>query len=287
MATKELMPGAITAGGITGLFLGPPKTGKSWLLGSAAELVDPERVRLICPKPQEVNSFQYEKHGLAERAEVFRDHRWLPSAGVFEADGYQRLMRYILSLYEDDDAQIVLLDPFTDVVSLAAHELMKGEQAQSPKDMRNSIDFYGGLRYRLRDAAQALVGLSSKDLTTPKHVFVAVHAQPTKEEDVKGKETTEGKGKGVQFFGDVLPMIEGGYRMDIAGEFDLVGYTSIRHGYNTKVRPPVKETSYIVQLVPDEEKHGGLRLSPMLAEKELPNNLTAILEAVVVARKEG
>lgn len=275
------------AGGLTGLLIGPPKTGKSSLLGSAAELVDPQHIRLLCPKPQEVNSFMYERYGLDDTAEIFRDHRWLPSAGVYEADGYQRLMRRILELYDDNDAHVVLFDPVTDAVQLAAHDLMKAEQAATPRELRDSIGFYGALRYRLRDMIQALVGLASKDLAVPKHVFCAVHAQPTKEEDIKGKETSEGKGKGVQFFGDVLPMIEGGYRMDIAGEFDLVGFTSIKHAYNTKVRPPVKETSYIVQLAPDEEKHGGLRLSPMLAEKELPNNLKAILEAVVAAREEG
>lgn len=275
------------AGGLSGLIIGPPKTGKSTLLGSAAELVDPKHIRLLAPKPQEINSFMYERHGLDHTAEVFRDHRWMPSAGIYEADGYQRLLRHILSLYDDDEAYVVLLDPFTDVVTLAGHELLKGEQAASPKEVRNSMEFYGSLRYRLRDVAQALVGLTSKDLKVPKHVFVAVHAQPTKEEDMKGKETTEGKSKGVQFFGDVLPMIEGGYRMDIASEFDIVGYTTVQHAYNTKVRPPVKETSFVVQLRPDEEKHGGLRLSPMLSEKVLPNNLTAILEAVVAARKEG
>lgn len=271
-------------GGLSGLLIGPPKTGKSQTLGSFGELVDSECIRLICPKPQEVNSHLYQHYGISDTAEVFRDHRWFPSADVYEADGYQRLMRYILSLYEDDEAQVVLVDPLTDAVQLAAHELMKAERAGSPRELRDSISFYGALRYRLRDMVQALVGLASKDLPNPKHVFCAVHAQPTKEEDIKGKETSEGKGKGVQFFGEVLPMIEGGYRMDIAGEFDLVGYTSIKHEYQRTGSKMEKVTQYIVQFAPDDEKHGGLRISPMLPEKELPNNMRAILEAVVAAK---
>jgi hypothetical protein len=273
-------------GGTTGLIIGPPKTGKSTLLGSWGELVAPEHIRLICPKPQEVDSWLYGKYGLSETAEVFRDHRWMPAADVYEADGYLRLMRYILGLYADHEAKVVLLDPLTDAVQLAAHDLLKGERADNPRNLRDSISFYGALRYKLRDMVQALVGLSAKNLESPKHVWVAVHAQPTKEEDIKGKETAEGKGKGVQFFGDVLPMVEGGYRMDIAGEFSLVGYSSVEHDFERIGNKLERRTSYMVQFAPDQEKHGGIRLAPALTAKKMPNNMKAILEAIVTARKE-
>jgi hypothetical protein len=273
-------------GGLSGLIIGPPKTGKSTLLGSWAELVDPEQIVLLCPKPQEIDSFMYQRHGIDKRAEVFRDHRWLPGADSYEADGYMRLMRRILHLYADTESRVVLLDPLTDAVQLASHDLMKGERASTPKDLRDTMGYWGGMRDRIRDLTQALVGLTSPDLKQPKHVFVAVHAQPTKEEDYKGKETQEGKAKGVQFFGDVLPMIDGSYRMSIAGEFSLVGYSSVRHTYKREGAKIQSVTDYVVQFVPDNEKHCGIRLSPSLAEKELPNNMRAVLEAVLAARAE-
>lgn len=270
------------AGGITGLFIGSPKSGKSTLLGSICELVPPEQVVLICPKPNEVNSHLYVRHGLNKEAHVFHDLRWRPAVGMYEADGYRQLMQFLVELYDRDDVRAVLLDPLTDAVQLAAHELLKAEQAATPRDLRDSISFYGALRYRLRDLVQTLTTLASPALSVPKHVFVAVHAQPTKEEDIKKNPTAEGKAKGVSYFGDVLPTIEGSYRQDIAGEFDMVGFTTIRHR-SEQVRPGKfeRKTNYLVQLRPDSERHAGVRLAPALEEKEFPNSLPVILQAVV------
>lgn len=272
-------------GGLTGLVIGPPKTGKSTLLGSWAEIVEPEEIELICPKPQEIDSFMYQQHGLSEQAHIFRDHQWMPAADSYEADGYLRLMRHILGLYHDEEKKVVLLDPLTDVADLAAHDLLKGERASTAKEARDTIGHYGGIFDRLRDVTQALVGLASADLPQPKHVFVSVHAQPTKEEDIKGDATEEGRSRGVQFFGDVLPMLTGKYRRVISGEFSLVGYSSIKHDYERVGNKAQSITKYIVQFVPDSEKHGGVRMSPMLARKELPNNMEAVLEAVLEARE--
>ena len=44
--------------------LGPPKTGKSTFAGSMAEVVPPDKIRLLCTKPNEANSVMYSKPGL-------------------------------------------------------------------------------------------------------------------------------------------------------------------------------------------------------------------------------
>lgn len=269
------------SGGITALFIGPPKTGKSTILGSICDLVDPERVALLCAKPNERNSFLYRKHGLDDRAEIFTDPLWHPSIGSYEADGFERLYRRVVDLYKDDSVDAVLVDPLTDVGPLASHALMKGEKAPTPRDMRDSIGFYGALKYKLKELVQAIVGLAAAD--HPKHVLVAVHARPLTEEDIKGKPTAEAKAKDVSFFGEVLPMIEGSYRQDIAGDFDLVGYTRVTHEYDSRAKE--RRTNYIVQVTADPEKHGGSRLGAAISEKELPNDMRSILEAFLSAEK--
>ena len=272
-------------GGLTLLDIGPPGTGKSQLLGSIGELVaDPNEVVLICPKPTEVNSALYMKYGFSKRAAVFQDRRWRPSVGMFEADGFKRMMEFIYGLQDREDVGVVILDPLTDAVDLVAHKNLKAEQASSPKDLRDPLSYYSAMRKDMKELVTALVGLASAADKRPKHVLVSVHAQPTKEEDIKGKETGEGKAKGISFFGEALPMIEGGYRQDIASEFDVVGFSTIRHEMVRDGAKMTKQTRYVIQLAPDLERHAKVRLAPSLLGKELDNNVKAILEAVLEAQ---
>lgn len=266
-------------GGITGLFIGYPGSGKSWLLGSIGEIA--KNPLLIAPKPREINSFQYRKYGLDQTAKIFKDHRWKPSLDSFEAGAFVEMERFILSLYEDEEHDVILLDPLTDVVNLAAHDLLKGEKAETPKDLRDSIGFYGALKYRLKNFVQTLTGLASPDLARPKHVLVAVHAQPTKESDIKGNATADKTGKGVEFQGDVLPMIEGGYRREIAGEFDVVGFTSLKHERSISGGKVSVSERYIVQLNADSERHAKAAMAPRLSESEVGNTMSEVLQAIL------
>jgi len=185
-----------------------------------------------------------------------------------------------VDLYEDEDHDVVLLDPMTDVVTIAAHELLMAEKAESPRDLRDSIGFYGALKYKLKGFTQALVGLASKDLPRPKHVFVAVHTQPTKEEDIKGKATTEAVAKGIEFMGEALPMIEGGYRREIAAEFDIVGFTSLVYD-NVRVGGKlVREANFVVQLNADPARHAKVAIVPRLKEKTVPNSMVDLFRVI-------
>ena len=265
-------------GGLTGLFIGPPGTGKSHMLGTIAEVEGIKSPLLLAPKPREVNSAKFREHDIP--SEIFKDHGWHPAIDLYEIGAFKALYKRIVELYEDEEHDVILLDPLTDVVSLAAHELLMAEKAESPRDLRDSIGFYGALKYKLKGFTQALVGLASKDLPRPKHVFVTVHAQPTKEEDIKGKATAEAQAKGVEFMGDSLPMIEGGYRREIAGEFDIVGFTSLVYENVRKGNKLVRTANFVVQLNADPARHAKAAIVPRLAQKSIPNSMVDLFKVI-------
>lgn len=276
-------------GGVTALFVGAPGSGKSDMLGSIGEIVPASEVVLLCPKPNEANSAKYRQYGF--KAEVFRDHMWRPEAGKWEADGYSRLINRLYALYEDTEKSVIILDPLTDAVTLAAHQILKAEQAATPAHLRDKLGYYSSMKARLKDLVTTLTGLASPDLPRPKHVFVSVHAQPAKEDDIKGNATAEKEAKGITYFGDVMPSLEGSYRQEIAAEFDIVGYTTVKHSTEQirEVGKPMRmerRTQYLVQLTPDNERHAKVRLARGL-EKEMENNLPALLRAVLAAEKVG
>ena len=267
-------------GGITGLVIGPPGTGKSTFLGTITEVPGIDRALLLAPKPREVNSFKYRENADDLDVEVFRDNLWAPAADSFQSGAFTKLFHRILALYDDTTYDAILLDPFTDVVALAAHELLEGERAATPRDLRDSIGFYGSLKYKLKDFTQALTGLASPSLVKPKHVFASVHAQPTKEEDMKGKSTAEGNAKGTEFLGEALPMIEGSYRREIAGEFDIVGYTSLAYTNERQGAKLVRKSEYVVQLDADPERHAKLALLPRGASPSIPNSMVDLFRLI-------
>jgi hypothetical protein len=215
---------------------------------------------------------------------VFRDHRWRPEAQMFEADGYSRLMKRLYELYDDAQTRVVIFDPLTDAVTLLAHHILKAHQVASVGDLPNTISYYGKMKSDMKTLVTTLTGLASPDLPRPKHVFISVHAQPAKEDDIKGNATAEKEAKGVTYYGDVMPSLEGSYRQEIAADFDIVGYTSINHTTSVVSGKMQKETKFLVQLAPDKDRHAKVRLVHGI-DKEMPNNLPAILRAIIEKRK--
>lgn len=265
-STPDLFSGF--AGGISMLVAGPSGTGKSTLLGSAATL---GRTVLLAAKPRERNSWKYVEVGLNKTAELFADLKWRPSMGTFEADGFVRLMRRIWALHEAPDVDIVLLDPVTDVVTLAAHELMKLERVATPRDLRDARGFYGALKYKLKEFTQALTALQYA--AKPKHVLAAVHTQPASEEESE-------RGKAVGFEGDVLPMIEGSYRQEIASEFDVVVFSGFKEEVVRQGGSVKRERRYFIQVTPSSERFAKIALGPMLTQAQIPNDFGALLKAI-------
>jgi len=261
-------------GGISLAVVGAAGTGKSTLLGSIGEIYSPEEVLLLCPKPRELNSWLYAEFGFDKTAEPFADPKWRPSLEMFEADGFLKLERRLLELYDDSTYKVVILDPYTDVVKLAAHDLLKADRAATPRDSADSRGFYGSLKHKLGNFTATLVGLASPALACPKHVLVAVHAQPAKDDEKAG-------GVGVSFEGEVMPMIEGGHRHDFASEFDICVYTRIKHEAKVVKGKLQKEVQYMIQVGADAKRHAKIALTKRLEVNEVENNLPKLLKLLL------
>jgi hypothetical protein len=278
-------------GGISMLLIGPPGTGKSWFLGSSSEAGISSPL-LLAPKPREANSFKYRENNV--KSEVFRDHDWAPAIGKYGSGAFTRLYERVLSLYEDTEHDAILLDPMTDVTYLAAHELLAPERAETPRDMRDSMGFYGSLKYKMKGFTQSLVGLSSPDLARPKHIFVTVHAQPAKEDQQLStrqgggtKESSDNRSRGVEFEGDVLPMIEGGYRREIAGEFDIVGFSSVKHETQRVGAKMERVVKYVIQINADPERHAKAAVIPRMDGAEIGNEMKELFNVIRRGGKKG
>lgn len=271
MTKTDLFQGL--AGGVSAAVCGPPGTGKSTLLGSCGHLGN---AKLLATKPREANSWKYRETGITANAELFFDAGWRPSADRYEATGFVRLIQRLGELYDDDTLDFVLLDPFTDVVQLAANEILKVEKAATPRDMRDPMSFYGALKYRLKEVVQGLTVLQYAP--KPKHVLVSVHTQPAKEESRGGTTAADKLAHGVEYEGKVLPAIEGAYRREFAGEFDIVLFSDIRITKKlTPGKPPQEIIEYVLQAQPDNDKHAKSILGPVVTEKFIPNDFATLL----------
>lgn len=258
-------------GGVAVAVVGAPGTGKSSFLGAIGEVFSKEEVLLLCPKPREINSWRYNEYGFDEKAEVFHDPKWKPALDKFEASAFRALEKRVLDLYDDEQYRVIIVDPYTDVVKLASHDLLKVDKAATPRDSSDSRGFYGALKHRLGNFTSDLVNLTSPSLVVPKLVLVAVHAQSAKEDEKSGS-------GGVKFEGDVMPMIEGGHRQDFAGEFDIVCFSRIKHSMALVNGKQEKQVKYIVQVGADSKRHAKIALAPRLKEAEVDNSVTSVLE---------
>lgn len=259
--------------------LGPPNTGKSTLMSSIAEIVDPSRIALITLRPKEHSSFGYVKHGMD--GVVITDPHWKPDLGKFKAEGYLRLLKAIDQLYESEDYDAVILDPLTDAFELASHDILKSDKVATPKDLpgKGPLAYYGAMR---KKAHQIVSDLNMLTVAPhPKWVLTAIHTQPAQDEGIdRNKETSDSKAKGVRFEGGVLPMVEGSYRYDMAGDFAIKLYTHVE----VKAR---KEPRYVVQVRADLERFAGIGVSPTLPHEYLPNHLPTIFKAIEATNADG
>lgn len=289
-ATPELPPkvdlfGPFGGFGVSFGLLGAPKTGKSDFAGSCAAL---GRTLVLAAKPREANSRLYVELGCDR--EVFYDADWAPSIGSYKADAYIRLLKRIHSLQSDDTYDFVIVDTFTDVAELASAELLKVENAATPSAMDNSQGFYGSLAFKLREVTKQLGHLQFAK--HPKHVIIIAHTQPAKD-DAVGRggaviKSADSKAKGVEFEGNVLPMIDGKYRYKFSGDLDMILFSDIDIKNELQTvgtqRRMVETLSYTVQGKPDATKHAGGVLQSAFEGKTLPNNFAAILDAVRASR---
>lgn len=254
------------------------------MLASIVEVPRVSKALLLAPTPREINSFKYRINGITETAEVFQDFGWHPTLGKYECGAFTSLYRRVVSLYEDEVYDAVLLDTYDGAVGLAAHELLAPEKAMTPKDCRDSRSYYGALKYKLSDFTVALTNLTSPSLKKPKHVFVAVHAQPTKEDATGKTKTSDDVAKGIEFLGEVQPMIEGGHRHGIAGEFDIVGFTGLKHEMVKNGSKMERVVRYVTQLDADPERHAKAAVIPRI-NQEIPSSLVDLFRVIEEAAR--
>lgn len=272
------------------IVLSPPGTGKSYFAGSICEVVDPSRVLLLCPKPREKTSALYRKHGLTEKAEVFTDlASWNPERGKFGATAWRKLYDRVDALLTDTAYDAVILDPFTDAVSLLEHHILAPHSVSSPGELANTQGFYRQLADKSYEFIQRLTALADSSVAAcPKFIIVTMHVQPPKEAQVLSraqgggtKESADQQAEGVEYEGKVLPQMEGSYRRRIAGDFGLVIYGDVKNG--TRMNPQSKKvepfTDFRIQVRCSEERHA--KMAPIVSDAVpdyLPNRFSELFK---------
>lgn len=270
------------------LVLSPPGTGKSYFAGSICEVVDPSRVLLLCPKPREKTSALYRKYGLTQKAKVFTDLAcWNPERDKYEATAWRKLFDCVDGLLQDKSYDAVILDPFTDAVTLLEHHLLATHKVASPGDLSNTQGFYRQLADKSYEFMQRLTALADSAVAaSPKFVIVTMHVQPPKEAQILSKaqgggtkESSDMRAEGVEYEGRVLPQMEGSYRRRMAGDFSFVLYGDIKQG--TRMNPESKKveayTDFRLQVRCSEERHA--KMAPIAADsvpEYLPNTFKTL-----------
>lgn len=251
------------------LLMGPPGTGKSKTASTILNVTGVEKALVLGTKPRELNSYGYDSPKF--KKELYFDARWRPSLGLFDADGYIKLMRRLYELYDDEEYDAIILDAGTDAYELASHELLKVEKAATPRDMRDSMSYYGALGYKAKELTQSFTALQFAK--KPKHIIMTMHTQPAKEDSARGNTTADKAGSGVEYEGNVMAAIEGRHRRTIAGDFDTVLFTDIKNEKKLDKGKMTESTRYVLQVRPDQERHAKIALGPLISEKEIDNDL--------------
>lgn len=255
------------------LVMGPPGTGKSYMAGSVCDVVGADRVALLCTKPKEVSSYQYVKHGLAERAEVFYDPEWDPEFNETTAIGWKLLNKRLRELKRQDDVDAVILDPGTDAMVLLSHDIMSSMGIEALADLRESggkgrsYTYYGEFAEKVQRFVSRLAELTLPP--NPKFVIVPWHVQSANEDEVS-------KGKGTMFEGAVLPMLPGQYRQKLAGDANEVVFSEIMRSYNTQMKRV--EEKFVVRVAPTAEKHAKLSSVPRSEVATIDNDFASLLK---------
>ena len=268
---------------------GPPGTGKSTLCGSMAEYIGPAKTLLIATLPRELDSWKYQE--LKPPHVIIRDSDWQPDIQHFVADGFPEFLRLARWLREEDDQYDgIILDSGTELAELAWHASLAPHSASTPADMDGRSRWlpYETLTNLLDQGIKELVSLT-KVAKRPKHVIVTWHVQPPKDDQVvEGvkKESSDQKGKGVEYEGDVLPMIRGQYRRKLGSQFPTLVYTDMQTRANMKVSGASSfDTQYMLQVRPDNERHTKLP-GPLPAMQYIPNDFRSLWELIQGVRVE-
>ena len=277
----------VAEGGYSFVIAGPPGSGKSWFLGTMADVVGDGKTLLIATLGREAKSVQYQRHNVD--VILLQDTRWVPSQGKFEATAYLELLDVIDWLREEDETyKAVIVDNGTELGEAAWHEAMKIHGVASPADMEDKRSRwlpYEQLDIYLDQAIKGLVSLTT-DAKVPKHVGISWHVQPPKDDNVEGgtvKQSADNKGEGVEYEGNVLPMIRGRFRRRLAAQVDAFLLTDLsqtveRGGSGLSTKRGL-QMQYRVQVRPNPERHTKFP-GVLPSQSYIPNNYPALVELI-------
>lgn len=273
----EIISPADLAPGTAGLVvvLGPYGFGKSTLLGMMMEeaLAEGHKALLIATRKREVSSWYYQKL-IREYPDTFDavpllDEDWQPAKGKYDADAFLKYLDVCDMLADDDEYRAVAIDSGTHLMKSAWHECLKPYRVGDPGELGqgdNRFGPYGSLAGKMEQAILALDPL--KDAPLPKIVGIAWHSQPAKDETLQvlsdgntkitqKKPSADQKAEGIEYGGNVLPMILGRYRRELGNDVDVVVWADILYERQAKKSGSTsreKRPRYVLQVVSDEDR---------------------------------
>jgi len=168
----------------------------------------------------------------------------------------------------------------------ADHSLMSPHRVGSPGDLGDTRSYYRQLKDKSQEFVDKLVGLSISDLTkSPKHIIVTWHAQPPKEDINPTKASADQVGKGIEYEGKVLPMIEGSYRRKLAADFSCQIYAEVLPARRVMDKTTNKmvdgSAEYVVQVQADANRFPKVADAPPMTQKYLPNDFKVLYDLIV------
>jgi len=260
---------------------GPQGTGKSTLCGSMAEYVGPEKTLLIATLAKEIESWKYKQ--LTIPNVLIEDKDWAPSLKTFVANGFPEFRKLVRWLREEDEQfEAVILDSGTELAEMAWHAALAPHGVGTPADMDGKSRWlpYETLANLLDEGIKDLISLTQV-AKKRKHVAVTWHIQAPKDDTSDGgvkKESADHAAKGVEYEGDVLPMIRGSYRRKLGAQFPTVVYTDMQIKANMGLSATAKsfDVQYMLQVRPDNERHTKLS-GPLPPMQFIPNDFKALL----------
>jgi AAA domain-containing protein len=265
---------------------GPPGTGKSTLCGSMAEVLGKDKVILIATLPREIKSWKYQEHQI-DRI-LLTDADWEPDMkhfGATAAAEFLKVVRYLRD--EDTQYDAVILDSGTELAEFGWRAALAPHSVGSPAQMED-----GKSRWLPYETLSNYLDLAIKELISltevakrPKYVAVTWHIQPPKDDMSVGggatKKSADAAGKGVEYEGDVLPMIRGQYRRKLGSQFEAVIFTDMQSKATLNAAGKVAgyTTEYMLQVRPDLERQTKLPCQ-LPAQSYIHNSFKNLLELV-------
>lgn len=248
----------------SGVIAGPPGTGKSTVLGSMADVLGRDRVLLLATLAREAESWKYQTDPPIPRI-TFVDTNWVPTTGKLEATAFRQFIDTLEWLHDEDDQYDgIVVDSGTELAELGWHLSMLPHGVATPAEMEGEKSRflpYETLDIHLSSAVSKLQALT-KTAKRPKHVFVSWHVQAPKDDTTEKvgservrKESADNAGKGVEYEGDVLPMVRGRFRRRVASQFDAMLYTEVQFQTVQEAARVRLEPKFMLQVRPNPERH--------------------------------